>query len=594
MTNSTADSGNGRASKPFDVGEVRSEFPILNTSSHGRPLVYLDNGATTQKPRAVIERVQRYYEAENANIHRGVYELSQRATAAYEDARRTVARFINAREEAEVIFTRGTTEAVNLVAAGFRSVLQRGDEIILTQLEHHSNIVPWQLAAEATGAVIKVIPVNDSGELRLDEYANLLTPRTKMVALTHLSNAIGTINDVRRITAMAHEHGAAVLIDGAQWIAHYETDVQQIGCDFYAFSGHKLYGPTGIGVLYGKREWLEKLPPYQGGGDMIESVSFEKTTYAALPNKFEAGTPNMAGAVGLAAAVEFVQSLDREAVARHEHNLLEYATQQLSAMAGIRIIGTAAEKGSVISFVVEDPPISSFDLGTQLDRRGIACRTGHHCCMPLMERFGIPATTRASFAMYNTRQDVDAFIAALKQIREDASGKCAPAVSVKAPAKDQVDIVFPELAGESPVAIAEELVEIFEFLPDKTAKAEQIEDFARQLPPYFDLLKKLTQRVPGCQAQVYMLSRRKPGDPDRVEFVADSDASIVRGEIVMLQKLFSGQRADDILAFDVNRFFQRIGFEHFLTQQRRTGLASMIERIRQHAKAISTTTISNA
>jgi cysteine desulfurase / selenocysteine lyase len=594
MTKSTADSGNGRASKPFDVARVRHDFPILHTQSHGRPLVYLDNGATTQKPQAVIDRIGRYYRSENANIHRGVYELSQRATAAYEDARRTVARFINAREEVEIVFTRGTTESVNLVAAGFRSILKSGDEIILTQLEHHSNIVPWQLAAEATGATIKVIPISDAGELQMEQYVKLLSPRTKAVAVTHLSNAIGTINDVRRITAMAHDHGAAVLIDGAQWVAHYETDVQQIGCDFYAFSGHKLYGPTGIGVLYGRREWLDKLPPFQGGGDMIDTVSFEKTTYASLPNKFEAGTPHIAGAAGLAAAIDYVQSFDRSAVAEHEHQLLAYATQQLATVAGIRIIGTANEKGSVISFIVEDPPMAAFDLGMQLDRHGVACRTGHHCCMPLMDRMNIPATTRASFAMYNTRKDVDALVTALKQIRETARRNCAPAAAAPAPPKDEVDIVFPAPAGESPDAVAEELVELFEFLPDKTAKAEQIQDFTSELPAYFDILKKLTQRVPGCQAQVYLLSRRKPGEPERIEFVADADAIIVRGEIVMLQKLFSGQRADDILAFDVNRFFQRIGFENFLTQQRRTGLASMIERIRQHAKAVSTTTISNA
>jgi cysteine desulfurase/selenocysteine lyase len=354
--------------------------------------------------------------------------------------------------------------------------------------------------------------------------------------------------------------------------------VQEIGCDFYVFSGHKLYGPTGIGVLYGRRKWLEKLPPYQGGGDMIETVTFARTTYANLPNKFEAGTPHMAGAVGLAAAIEYVQSVGLGAAAEHEHDLLTYASEQLATIPGLRIIGTAREKGSVISFVVENPPIAAYDLGVQLDRRGIACRTGHHCCMPLMERMGIPATTRASFAMYNTRQDVDALVKALKEIRASAAPVAASAPSV--------DVSFAKAAAESPNAAADELAELFDFLPDKIAKAEQIDDFAKQLPNQFATLSRLTQRVPGCQSQVYMLSRRVPGATHRLEFAADADATIVRGEIVMLQKLFSGQKVSDILAFDANAFFGRIGFEHFLTQQRRTGLGSMIDRIRQHAKAI--------
>jgi cysteine desulfurase/selenocysteine lyase len=567
--------------KPFDVAKVRADFPILSTSANGKPLVYLDNGATTQKPQAVIDATDRYYEAQNANIHRGVYELSQIATNTYDDARRTVAQFINAAEDAECIFTRGTTEGINLVAAGFRSILKQGDEIIVSTMEHHSNIVPWQMLAEATGAVLKVIPITDAGELRMDEYAKLLSGRTKIVAVTHLSNALGTVNDATRITAMAHERGAAVLIDGAQWVAHYPTDVQDIGCDFYAFSGHKLYGPTGIGVLYGKRAWLERLPPYQGGGDMIETVTFAKTTYAVLPNKFEAGTPNMAGAVGLEAAIDYVQSVGLTAAAEHEHDLLAYATEQLSQLPGIRIIGTAKEKGSVISFVVENPPMAAYDLGVQLDRRGIACRTGHHCCMPLMDRMNIPATTRASFAMYNTREDVDALVKALREIRSNAS---ATAVTASAPS---IDLTFANTSADSVEAAATEIADIFDFLPDKLAKAEQIEDYAKELPNQFATLSKLTQRVPGCQSQVYLLSRRVPGSPDRLEFAADADATIVRGEIVMLQKLFSGQKAADILAFDVNNFFGRIGFEHFLTQQRRTGLGSMIERIRQQARLIT-------
>ncbi len=555
----------------------------------------------------------KFYESQNANIHRGVYELSQAATKLYEDARHTVAAFINAREDAEIIFTRGTTEGINLVAAGFgRTILKKGDEIIVTTMEHHSNIVPWQMAAEITGAVLKVIPVNDAGELRLDEYAKLLSPRTKMVAVTHLSNSLGTINNVAKITAMAHEHGSAVLIDGAQWVAHHVTDVQAIDCDFYAFSSHKLYGPTGVGVLYGKRSWLDRLPPYQGGGDMIETVTFEKTTYAPLPNKFEAGTPNIAGAIGLAAAIEYVQSVGLAAAAKHEQELLDYATETLSAIQGLRIIGTARNKGSVISFVMEHPPIASLDLGMALDREGIAVRTGHHCCMPVMERMKVPSTTRASFAMYNTRADVDALANALKKIVDSRnataptkptakrvpamaanliassarSGQIAPAPVTATLAGQSDSVIFPTAAGQSPQAAADEIAEVFEFLSERDAKSEQLMDYAKQLPHNFDLLKKLTDRVPGCQAQVYLLTRPSPTDPSRLEFVADADAEIVRGEIYVLQQLFSGQRGKDILDFDTNAFFTRIGLEHFLSAQRRNGLGSMIERIRAGARSM--------
>ncbi len=568
--------------RPIDVQKIRADFPILATQSHGRPLVYLDNGATTQKPQSVIDSEVRYYESQNANIHRGVYELSQAATTAYENARHTVAGFINANEDAEVIFTRGTTESINLVAAGFaRAILKRGDEIIISAMEHHSNIVPWQMACEISGAVLKVIPINDAGELLLDEYAKLLSNRTKLVAVTHLSNSLGTINDVEAIIEQAHARGAAVLIDGAQWVAHHVTDVQALDCDFYAFSSHKIFGPTGVGVLYGKRAWLEKLPAYQGGGDMIETVTFEKTTYAPLPNKFEAGTPHIAGVIGLGAAIKYVQSIGLDVIAATEQELMAYATDQLSQIAGLRIIGTAKNKGSVISFVVENPPIATLDLGMALDREGIAVRTGHHCCMPVMARMNIPATARASFAMYNTQADVDALVTALRKIIDAQRASAAPSQSAAADA-----IRFPIATHASPDAAADEIAEVFEFLSDKEAKGEQLLDYAKELPRNIDLLKKLTDRVPGCQAQVYLLTRPSPATPDRLEFVADSDAEIVRGEIVMLQKLFSGQPAKDILAFDVNGFFTRIGLEHFLSSQRRNGLASMIERIRTNAKRL--------
>ncbi|HZK80732.1 MAG TPA: cysteine desulfurase, partial [Humisphaera sp.] len=351
MPSAPPPSSNGSGS--FNLQKIRADFPILHTTAHGKPLVYLDNAATTQKPRTVIDRLVRYYETENANIHRGVYELSQKATNAYEEARHTVAKFINAADDKEILFTRGTTEAINLVANSFgRAFIKAGDEIIVSAIEHHSNIVPWQIVADAVGAKLRVIPMNDDGELLLDEYAKLLSPRAKLVAVNHVSNALGTINDVDRIVNLAHAVGAKVLIDGAQWVAHHPTDVQQIGCDFYCFSGHKLYGPTGIGALWGRRELLEQMPPWQGGGDMIESVTFEKTKYAGLPNKFEAGTPDISGAVGLAAAIDYVLSIGFANFVPHEEQLLKHATEKLAAIPGLRIVGSARNKAGVISFVI--------------------------------------------------------------------------------------------------------------------------------------------------------------------------------------------------------------------------------------------------
>ena len=566
----------------FDVARVRADFPILKLKVHGKPLVYLDNAATTQKPRAVIDRITRYYTTENANIHRGVYWLSQVATDAYEAARHTVRRFINAREDREVIFVRGTTEAVNLVAHSFcRAFTQRGDEILVSGLEHHSNIVPWQLAAEEFGTIVKPIPIDDRGQIVTDEYAALLkSGKVKLVAVNHLSNSLGTINDVKAMAQLARMAGARILVDGAQWVAHYPTDVQDLGVDFYTFSGHTLYGPTGSGVLYGRRELLEAMPPYHGGGDMIETVRFEKTTYADLPNKFEAGTPDIAGVVGLAAAIDYVNTLGFDAIAPYEDELTRYLTEQVAAVPGVRIIGRAGRKGGICSFVVDDPPIAAHDVGVLLDLQGIAVRTGHHCCMPVMERLNVPATVRASLAIYNTREDVDRLAAALQSIVAGQKTSSAP----RAKANDE--IVFPGASGPSPAAVADDLAEVFEFLDDPQSKNEQILDYARQLPRTFDALKDLTQRVPGCMSQVYMIGRRSPKDPARFEFVADADAEIVRGEIAMLEKLYSGQRAADVVNFDVEAFFRRIGLESFLTQQRRTGLGSMVKRIREQAAQI--------
>jgi cysteine desulfurase/selenocysteine lyase len=399
----------------FDAQRVRHDFPILAQKIHGKPLVYLDNAATTQKPQAVIDAVRHYYEADNANVHRGVHLLSERATQAYEGARAKVQAFIHAASPAEIVFVRGATEAINLVANTFvRGRLKPGDEVLVSAMEHHSNIVPWQLLCAQTGARLKAVPINDAGELDFAAYLKLLGPRTRFVSVAHVSNALGTVNPVRRIVEAAHAQGIPVLVDGAQAVPHMAVDVQELGCDFYVFSGHKMYGPTGIGVLYGRRTHLEAMPPWQGGGDMIRSVSFEGTTYNDVPYKFEAGTPNIEGAIALGTAVDYLRGIGMDAIGAHEHALLEYATQEVSRLPGIRLIGTAKDKAGVLSFTLDG--VHPHDVGSLLDRDGIAIRTGHHCAQPVMDRFGVPATCRASFGLYNTRADVDALVAGLKNI----------------------------------------------------------------------------------------------------------------------------------------------------------------------------------
>jgi len=401
----------------IDVEKIRKDFPILSQTVHGKPLVYLDNAATSQRPRCVIDEIKRFYEEDNANIHRGVHELSQRSTELYEAAREAAQGFLNAAKPQEIVFTRGTTEAINLVAATWGSAnLKPGDEILLTQMEHHSNIVPWQLLAERTGASIVVANVTDDGEIELDDLKAKLTGRTKIVSVAHVSNALGTINPVKQIIEAAHRAGARVLIDGAQSAPHLRIDVQHLDADFYAFSGHKVYGPTGIGVLYGKHTLLESMPPYQGGGDMIRRVTFEKTTYAPPPARFEAGTPNIAGAIGLKKAIEYVQSIGLEAIAEHERELTAYATQKLLDIEGLQIIGTAKEKSSVVSFVIDG--VHPHDLGTILDMDGVAIRAGHHCAQPLMARFGVPATARASMAVYNTQEEIDALAQSIRKAKD--------------------------------------------------------------------------------------------------------------------------------------------------------------------------------
>ncbi len=401
----------------FDVEKIREDFPVLKQFIHGKPLVYLDSAATAQKPTVVVDAIRHFHEVDCANIHRGVHELSQRSTASYEETRVKAKQFLNSRNTNELIFVRGTTEGINLVSSSWgRKNVKEGDEIIISAMEHHSNIVPWQMLCEEKGAKLRVIPMNDRGELILEEYQKLLNPRTRMVAVTHVSNALGTINPIQEIVAMAHKAGALALIDGAQAAPHIHVDVQALDADFYTMSGHKVVGPTGIGILYGKAELLNAMPPYQGGGDMIKVVTFEKTTYADLPYKFEAGTPNIAGGIGLGAAFDYVNKIGLDKIAAYEHELLVYGTEALSRIPGLRIIGTAREKAAVLSFVIEG--IHPHDIGTVLDRQGIAVRTGHHCAQPVMDWFHVPATTRASLAFYNTTAEIDALAAGLGKVKE--------------------------------------------------------------------------------------------------------------------------------------------------------------------------------
>ena len=409
--------GDRIAASAFDVNKVRGDFPILNQTVNGHPLVYLDNGATSQKPQSVIDAIVEYYITTNSNVHRGVHTLSQQATDGYEGARTKIRKFINAGDDKEIIFTRNTTEGINLVAHSYgRKNIGAGDDIIVSNMEHHSNIVPWQMLCEETGANLLVVPIDDAGELVMEEYKKMLSPRTKLVSITHVSNALGTILPAKEIVKLAHAQGAPVLLDGAQAVPHMPVDVQELDCDFYVFSGHKLFGPTGIGILYGKTEYLEAMPPFLGGGEMIKSVTFEKTIYNDLPYKFEGGTPDIAGAIGLGAAIDYVTNLGFDQITAHEDELLRYGTEALSAIAGVKIIGTAAHKAGILSFVMEKA--HPHDIGTILDEQGIAIRTGHHCAQPVMQRFQIPATARASMAFYNTKEDIDALIKGIDRVLE--------------------------------------------------------------------------------------------------------------------------------------------------------------------------------
>jgi cysteine desulfurase/selenocysteine lyase len=583
---------------------VREDFPILRQKVHGKPLVYLDNAATTQKPQAVLDALRRYYMTDNANIHRAVHQLSERATRDFEEARGKVQRFLNAGSSREVIFVRGATEGINLVAQSWgRSNLRPGDEIMLTTMEHHSNIVPWQLVCEQTGAVLRVVPITDDGEMVFDEYEKLLSPRTKLVSVVHLSNSLGTINPVERMIPLAHSWGAKVLVDAAQSASHLSIDVRELDCDFLVFSGHKVYGPTGIGVLYGKENLLEAMPPWQGGGDMIHAVTFARTTYADLPNKLEAGTPDIAGVVGLGAALDYLEAVGPEAVTAHEEALLRHATDLVKRVPGVRIVGTAARKAAVLSFVVEEPRLSPLDVGTRLDLEGIAVRTGHHCCQPVMDRFGISGTARASFAMYNTLAEVELFAGVLAQVVEEAGrrsralsvapepqscpGEAVLCGSTRDTCPPKLELAYAPAVAASPQAAADEIAEVFEFLDSWNDRYQYLMELGEKLPPMPEELKTECTRVHGCQSTVHLTARQKPGTKDVLEFLADSDAQLVRGLIGLLEHVFSGQRAADIVAFDVEGFFRRLGLDQHLTLGRRNGLASMVQRIRHHAEALA-------
>ncbi|MCA9192149.1 MAG: SufS family cysteine desulfurase [Planctomycetales bacterium] len=565
---------------------VRSDFPILRTQMNAQPLIYLDNAATTQKPKMVIDAVVDFYSNYNSNIHRGVYELSQRATDAYELARTKVAKFISAPFVEECIFTRGTTEGVNLVARcwGEENVAS-GDVILLSELEHHSNIVPWQLLAKKVGAELKYLPMATNGQLDLTNLEQFISDRTRIVALQMVSNALGGIHDLHPIIDLAHKVGALVLLDAAQAVAHFPVSVSNLDCDFLVFSGHKLYGPTGIGILWGRRELLASMPPYQGGGDMIESVTLTGTTFAELPNKFEAGTPDIAGAIGLGAAIDYVSSIGFAAIEAHESSLLEYATKKLEAVPGLRILGNSFPKEAIISFVIDEPPMAALDIAIALSEQGIAIRTGHHCCMPLMHRLGVAGTCRISFAMYNTHAEIDRVTEVLTEFISTARARLTAVPTTNCDAQN-LEESFGIAAGDSPSAVAQELIEEFLLFDDNESKTELLLELGQDLPNCFEQLKLVTTSVPGCMSEVYVIGRANPQQRQIFEFTADSNAQVVRGLIAVLKKLFSGQPVKQVLEFDVQQFFRAIGLQHFVSTQRRNGLEGMLKRIRHVAESI--------
>lgn len=552
---------------------LREHFPILAQQVSGQPLTYLDNAATTQKPQAVIDAVSQYYQTTNANVHRASHHLSAEATLRFEQAREKLANYLNAASSREIVWTRGTTEAINLVANSWgQSNLKPGDEIILSTLEHHANIVPWQMVAERTGAVIKVIPLLENGDLDLDAYRNLLGERTKLIAVGHTSNTLGTINPVKEITAAAKAVGATVLIDGAQALPHFTVDVRDLGCDFYVFSGHKMFAPTGIGVLWGLESMLEAMPPWQGGGEMIAQVSFSGTSYNQLPFKFEAGTPNIAGVLGLSAAVDWLSLQNRAALDSHEQALFQHALECCSTIPGFIRIGAPDKSVSLVSFQLDQH--HQQDIGLQLDQMGIAVRTGHHCAMPLMQALGLNGTTRASFAFYNTLEEVERFATALDQIaREDQ-------IQVPVAAVEEDDPAFSQSPYGTKISAADLLAKLGQ-MKDWNSRYRELMLLGKQLPKLADKFKSDDNRVQGCESQTWLTYKK---DSNGIyHFLADSDARVIRGLIALVLAAFNHKSAEEINAFDINNYFDQLDLQRHLSPSRGNGLRAIVEKIRQIA-----------
>ncbi|SEQ67351.1 cysteine desulfurase [Amphritea atlantica] len=556
----------------MDLHSVRQQFPALQQQINDHPLIYLDNAATSQKPEAVIKTVEQFYRTQNANVHRGAHQLSERATSAFEAARSTVKQFLNATSEQEIIWTRGTTEGINLIAQSYaRPLLQPNDEILLTELEHHANIVPWQIVAQQTGALIRVVPIHDNGDLNLQRFSELLNEKTRIVSLTHISNALGTINPVAGLVRQAKAIGATVVIDGAQAVPHLEVDVQRLGCDFYLFSGHKLFAPTGIGVLYGRKPLLEAMPPWQSGGEMINHVSFSSgTTYNGLPFKFEAGTPNISGALGLAEAIRFLTALDRKALARHERALMNKAVDLCAMIPGFKRIGSPTACASILSFQLESH--HQQDVGLMLDQQGIALRTGHHCAMPLMARLGLPGTIRASFCFYNTLDEVERLAQALEQISQGGSFAVAETVSAQS--------IFDDSPFGREIRDPEILTQLTA-LKSWNDRYREIMQLGKHLPAFTSSMKHEQYRISGCESDAWLRVIRD--DQGALWFAADSDARIIRGLIALVLAALNGRLPEDILAFDIEGYFDQLNLTRHLSPSRGNGLKAIIEAVREQA-----------
>ena len=554
----------------IDDARIRADFPTLHQQVYGQPLIYLDSAASSLKPQCVIDCLTNYYANEHSNVHRGVHYLSQRATDRYESARQRIAKFIGAPSERSIVFTRGTTEAINLVAGTYgRKYIQSGEEILTTVMEHHSNLVPWQLLAQERNAQLRVLDVSLAGTISVDTFVNQMNDRTRLIALGHVSNSLGTLHPVEEIIAEAHKRNIAVLLDGAQGLPHLHLDMQSLDCDFYCASGHKAYGPTGIGFLYAKENILEDLPPWHGGGDMIEEVRRTSSTWADIPHKFEAGTPNIAGVIGMATAIDYLDNIGMDVLREREEALLEYADREIRTVPGLEIVGTASEKIGVLSFLLEGHHPS--DIGYELDQAGIAVRTGHHCTMPLMEYYGIPGTVRASFGAYNSREDVDALVARLKEIAAKSSTQ-------KNPVEDQIPLSPP--TDESIEARKAALLDDLEIFDDADERREYLIELGENLVALDTSLKTEENRIHGCLAMVWLCSTVENG---RIYFQADSDALITRGMIALLIRLMDGQFPQSILKTDLFALIDEIGLPSLITARRKNGLNRMIERIQKEA-----------